>query len=129
MSIYDESIELKKTTLNRFCQGIEELINELVQDTMILHWDEDHITRKLLYGLEQKLNGVVISDLDNRAVFLTPFKLTKPVEAKFGDIAIVVNVSYDDDDTIEGVAFLEAKRKYKSSSNYDALKWDQLERV
>ncbi len=129
MNQYQETVEIHKLTLNRFCQGIEELINELVQEIFILNWDEDFITRKLLSQLAQKLNGSQITDLENRVVFLTPFKLTKPVEKKFGDIAIIVNIEYGDGDKIEGIAFLEAKRKYKESRNFDAIKWEQLERI
>ena len=124
-----ESVEIQKTTLNKFCQGIEELINELVQENVVLDWDEDYITRKFLYELQRKLNGNLITDLENRVVFLTPFKLKKTVEKKFGDIAIIVNIEYGDKDNIEGIAFLEAKRKYKESRNFDALDWKQLERI
>ena len=127
--MYRESVEIQKTTLNKFCQGIEELINELVKESVVLNWDEDYLTRKLLSQLKQKLNGSLISDLENRVVFLTPFKLTKPVEKKFGDIAIIVNIEYGDGDSVEGIAFLEAKKKYKESRNFDALKWEQLERI
>lgn len=126
---YRETVEIKKLTLNRFCQGIEELINELVEEIFVRDWDEDYITRKFLSQITQKLNGSQISDIENRVVFLTPFKLTKPVEQKFGDIAIIVNIEYGDGDNIEGIAFLEAKRKYKESRNFDAIKWEQLERI
>lgn len=124
-----ELVEIQRTSLNKFCQGIEELINELVEESVVLNWDEDYLTRRFLSQLKQRLNGSLITDLENRVVFLTPFKLTKPVEKKFGDIAIIVNIEYGDGDNVEGIAFLEAKRKYKESRKFDALKWDQLERI
>lgn len=126
---YQDTVEVQKLTLNKFCQSIEELINELVQEIFVLDWDEDYITRKFLSQIAQRLNGSQIVDLENRAVFLTPFKLTKPLEKKFGDIAVIVNIAYSDGDQIEGIAFLEAKRKYKQSRCFDAIKWEQLERI
>jgi len=124
-----DSVEIQKTTLNKFCQGIEELINELVKEDYVLDWEEDTLTRKFLSRLRNKLNGSLITDLENRVVFLSPFKLSKPAEYKFGDIAIIVNIEYGDGDNLEGIAFLEAKKKYKESRNYDAIKWEQLERI
>jgi hypothetical protein len=124
-----DTVEIRKTTLNKFCQGIEEIINLLVQDSVVLNWNEDFITRKFLFRLTENLNGSLITDIENRVVFLTPFKLNKTPEAKFGDIGIIVNIEYEDGDTIEGVAFLEAKKKNKESRNFDAIKWEQLERI
>lgn len=125
----NKSVEIKKISLNKFCQEVEELINELVEESYVLDWNEDYLTRKLLSQLTVRLNGSLISDLENKVVFLTPFKLTKPLENKFGDIAIIVNIDYGDGDNIEGIAFIEAKRKYKESRNFDAIKWEQLERI
>lgn len=127
--MYQNTVEIQKSNLNKFCQEVEELINELVQENYVLNWDEDFLTRKFLSQLTQRLNGSLITDLENRVVFLTPFKLTKPVEKKFGDIAIIVRIEFGDGDVIEGIAFLEAKRKYKESRNFDAIKWEQLERI
>ncbi|MDX1909943.1 MAG: hypothetical protein SFV22_00585 [Saprospiraceae bacterium] len=127
--MYQPSVEIQKSNLNKFCQEVEELINDLVQENYVLNWDEDFLTRKFLSQLTQRLNGSLITDLENRVVFLTPFKLTKPVEKKFGDIAIIVTIEFGDGDKIEGIAFLEAKRKYKESRNFDAIKWEQLERI
>lgn len=124
-----ETVEIKKTTINKFCQGIEEVINELVEDVKILNWDEDHITRKLLSQLTTKLSGSLLSDMENKVVFFTPFKLRKGLEEKYGDIAIIVSIEYTDGDKIEGIAFLEAKKKYKDTGVYSAIKWDQLERI
>jgi hypothetical protein len=125
-----ETVELKKITLTKFCQEIEKIIKDVVDETSLIDWDEDHITRRLLHLMRVNLNGSQIEDLELRNIFINPFKLkSKKLENSYGDIAIVVKIEYKDGDTIEGVAFLEAKRKYKESGNFDALKWDQLERI
>lgn len=124
-----EPIEVNKTTLNKFCQIIEELINDLVEESKILNWKEDHITLRFLSQLNQRLSGSLITDLDNGAIFLTPYKVSPEVEKKFGDIAIIVHIEYGDGDEIEGIAFLEAKKKDVKKRKYMAIKWEQLERI
>ena len=124
-----EELELQKISLNKFCQNIELLINDLVQENSALNWDEDFLTRKLLAAIKEKLDGSIISELGNKVIFLTPFKLKKTLENKYGDIAIIVKINYDDGDSLNGVAFLEAKRKYKESGHYDAIHWGQLKRI
>lgn len=123
------SVEIQRMTLNKFCLAIEEVINDLVASSKALRWDENYITAELFARITTRLNGSLISDLDDKVVFLTPFKLGLSSEKKFGDIAIIVNIDYGDGDSIEGVAFLEAKKKYKASRNFDALKWEQLNRI
>lgn len=125
----NDLVEIQKTSLNKFCLGIEELINDLVEANFILDWDEDTLTRKFLSQLRQRLNGSLITDHDNRVIFLTPYKLSKTVEKKYGDIGIIVNIEYGDGDKVEGMALLEAKRRYKDSRRYDALDWSQLDRI
>ena len=127
--MYKDQVEIKRLTLNKFCQGIEQIINDLVQENLVLNWDEDYLTRKFLSELTKHLSGSLISDLSNSVVFLTPYKLSKPEEFKFGDIGIVARIEYEDGDIIEGISFIEAKRKYKESRKYDAMDWEQLERI
>ncbi|MBB1324132.1 hypothetical protein H5089_01150 [Pseudoalteromonas sp. SR45-1] len=63
------------------------------------------------------------------------YKNTKEqgIEQKHGDIGILVQLHFDDDKVLEGVAFLEAKRIYRntkddSKSKFAALDSEQLER-
>lgn len=127
--MFQNETEIQKITLNKFCLGIEELINELVEESKVFSWQEDTITLKFLSQLRQRLNGSLISDMESRIVFLSPFKLRKANEKYYGDIGIIVEIEYGDGDKIEGIAFLEAKRKFKASRNYESLKWEQLERI
>lgn len=126
----NEPVEIKKITLNKFCQEVEKIIKSVVDETSMIDWNEDHITRRLLHLMRFNLNGSQIEDLELRNVFINPFKLkSKKMENSYGDIAVVVKIEYKDGDWLEGVGFLEAKRKYKDSGAFDALKWGQLEKI
>lgn len=59
----------------------------------------------------------------------TAFKLRGKNENKFGDIALLVNIHYHDGDNLEGVAFLEAKKRNKNQTKFGAVKTAQLKRI
>lgn len=47
------------------------------------------------------------------------------LERENGDVAFLIDINFDNGNTLLGVGFLEAKRIYTSGS-FDALKWAQL---
>jgi hypothetical protein len=57
------------------------------------------------------------------------FKQSGTIEHFFGDIALVTTISYQDRDSLEGVAFLEAKKRYIGTTSFDAMKQNQLELI
>ncbi len=132
-----------------FLYTIEGIVRKNVRGNYPRDWDEDFITRSLLKSLRTVFGPQTRIHLD--APFLLPpliipvlrpwsvidelvvgwdaYKMTGAKENKFGDVAILVTIRYPDGDKIEGVAFLEAKKRYKNSSNFQAIDFQQLKRI
>lgn len=92
------------------------------------YWDENHITYRLLESLLRFRDGLTVTDLERPvSVRFDGFKARGPLEAKHGDVAIVVQRRSWEGETLTGVGFLEAKRRYPSSQEYDALDFSQLQ--
>ncbi|HEY2583971.1 MAG TPA: hypothetical protein VGI43_19335, partial [Mucilaginibacter sp.] len=123
------SQNLNTQSIIKFNQSLEQSIQHEINEAYPLHWEEDYITRRLLTVLAGLNNSQieVLNSLTN--VFIKPFKLKGVNEHKFGDIAILVEIEYKDGDKLKGVAFLEAKRKFRDSSEYDSLDFEQLKRI
>ena len=113
-----------------FCNEIERIINEQVVDNFPIDWDEDFITRSILKEFRNKFKKIVIRGYGNPIhIKWLPYKFTGKPERVFGDIALIVKLQYMDGDTLEGVAFIEAKKRYKNKINFDTLKFPQLKKI
>lgn len=136
---------------SEFLCTIEKIVRKSVRGNYPRDWDEDFITRSLLKSLRTTFGGQTRIHFDNP--FLLPplivpfprrlsvidgyelqvewdaYKMTGAGENKFGDVAILVAIRYPDGDKIEGVAFLEAKKRYKNGSNFRAVDFQQLKRI
>ena len=100
--------------------------------------DEDHLTRSILLALRDEHSNVIIekdTSGKNLKCHWDVYKNTKEhgLEQKHGDIGLLVQLLFDYEKVLEGVAFLEAKRIYfdqndDSKSKFSALNKLQLER-
>lgn len=108
---------------------MEERIQEEIQDAYPTDWDEDYITRRILVAIKS-LNYTQVEYLTTfNNIFIKAFKQKGSIETNYGDIAFILDITYKDGDSIRGVAFLEAKRRYEGTNEYSALKRTQLERI
>ena len=113
-----------------FVSEIEDILLEHVKNNYPVDWDENFITRSLLKEIRHRLGSVFVADLQHRTrIDWVPYKLSGTPENKFGDIAILVNIRYQDGDGIEGVAFLEAKKRNQKETEFGAIKTEQLENI
>lgn len=120
---------LKRLKLQKFCQLLEERIQEEIQDAYPTDWDEDYITRRILVAIKSLSYTQVEYLTTFNNIFIKAFKQKGAIETNFGDIAFVLDITYKDGDSIKGVAFLEAKRRYEGTNEYSAIKKIQLERI
>ena len=90
----------------------ESILRDRISRAYPRYWDENHITYSILEEFEQKFKDLSITDYPNGLhTRWSAYKFTGNIETKFGDIGILVNIVYDDGSRLEGVAFLEAKRR------------------
>jgi hypothetical protein len=50
-------------------------------------------------------------------------------EHNFGDIGVVINIHFNDRDSLEGVGFIEAKIRNKAKGNYASFEAPQVDRI
>jgi len=109
---------------------LEMILRENVADNFPQYWDENHITLSILKEFGRALNMVKIDDFGRKMkIEWNAFKLKGKNETKFGDVAILVNVVHYDGDRMEGVAFLEAKKRYPRGVEFTSINQDQVSRI
>ena len=129
MSYYGRGVTLKRIKLVKFCQLLEERIQEEIENAYPTDWDEDYITRRIIVAIKSLGNSQVEYLTVFNNIFISAFKQNGNTENKYGDIAFVLDIEYKDGDKLKGVAFLEAKKRYLGTNEYSAIKFDQLERI
>lgn len=107
--------------------------NKVIRDSIIScyprAWDENHITHKWLSSLRDHTSKISYASHYRINVIWDAFKLNGTLERNNGDIAFIVKITFQNEKSLSGVAFLEAKRIYENSGKYDALDWSQLKRI
>ena len=95
------------------------------------YWDEDQLTINFLIALTKKLSNCTITDLRGISkVYINAFKQSGTLtETKYGDIAVILNITFPDGENLEGVGYLEAKKRKKGAIVFDAVKETQLRTI
>ncbi len=137
-----------------FLIRVEDIVTNKVYGNFPIDWDEDFITRDLLRALRQvEKRQLRVSPLDERYPYFpypgpllpywiwehlagtvlnvewSSYKQTGTPERYFGDVAVLVLAQYYDGDRVEGVGFLEAKKRDRGNTKFGAIKVGQLKRI
>lgn len=118
------------TELVAFTGKLDKIINESISSIPMHSWNEDHITYTMLASLNTALSSIVLNGYDfRRRIDWEAYKLRGTYEQYFGDIAILVSINYKDGTNLEGVTFLEAKKRDWRKTTFSAMKTDQCKRI
>jgi hypothetical protein len=116
--------------LDDLYREIEAALHECIDGALEYDWNEDYLSRSVCRILRDRspfqfftFDGDIA---ETRVIFK---KNTGRIETSRGDIGVVVRLTTKADRTVVGFGYLEAKRRYTSSRNYDELRWDQLQRI
>jgi hypothetical protein len=116
--------------IQSFLGAVERILERQVKDSFPRYWDENSITLNILKEFETVLNTVRINGFKRRMqIDWKAFKLARPAESKFGDVAFLVSINYQDGDRIEGAAFLEAKKRERDRTRFGAMRTGQFKRI
>lgn len=116
--------------LVEFTGKLENVIRDSIGGVSGHEWDEDFITRNLLRDLRNDLSGFRFIGRDKKsAINWQIYKLKGTFENNFGDIALVVNINYRDGTSINGAAFLEAKKRDWRKTTFGAMKLPQAKKI
>lgn len=109
---------------------LEKIFADNIRGNYSESYDENHITFCILNEIRKKFVHIEVDSYPGRiSLAWRPWKLKGKYENNFGDIAILVNIIDNDGVEIQGVSFLEAKKRYRESGKFDAVKEDQLSRI
>lgn len=118
---------MKKLKFYDWLKEVEDVVSSSVRNCSPRGWNEDHISYTWLQSVTQNFRDVTITDVPSHfSMAWDAYKADGALEQDHGDIAIIVRIAFPKQKTLDGVAFLEAKRNYESSG-YKKLNWEQLE--
>ena len=87
-------------------------------------------TFDVLDTIRKQLNGAHVTGLRYPcSIKSQAYKLRDRPETRYGDIAIVVRLTSWDREVIEGVGFLEAKKRSLRNQSFEAFKPTQAQRI
>lgn len=116
--------------LVEFTGRLENVIRHSISGVSGHEWDEDFITLNLLRDLRNELSGSRFIGRDKKSgIKWQIYKLKGTFENDFGDIALVVNINYQDGTSINGAAFLEAKKRDWRKTTFGAMKLLQAKKI
>lgn len=108
---------------------IDRAATEAVRSCLPHDWSEDFITRTLLRSISKPMQLKTYGSTRPMHVRWDVRKLLGTNENAFGDIAFLVKISTWANDTIEGVGFLEAKKRDFNKNTFSQIKKPQLRRI
>lgn len=109
---------------------LEGIVRSAVAGNYPIDWNEDFITRSLLKALRSDLGHVHLSDQpEGLEIRWRAWKQVGRAEHTFGDVAVLVRLRARGlRRPLDGVGFLEAKRRYPSGT-FDELRPGQMTRI
>jgi len=114
------------TTGSSLEQDIQREINTFTKDL----WKEDAITIGVVKQIRGALaNTTIEGDPVKSKVLARAYKADGKVEERFGDLAIVVRITFRDGEQLEGVAFYEAKIRDWDKNTLPAAKKGKLNQM
>jgi hypothetical protein len=110
---------------------IEKTITEKVHENYPHDWDENIITREIVREFRNNYKRIDLIDRKSAKTIIewSAYKQTGKVENFLGDIGILIKVHLKNGISLEGIALIEAKRRYEDAGHFNAMDMDQIERI
>lgn len=113
-----------------FVADVETLVRNHVRLKHPYNWDENHITMSLLEALRNRFSELTLTGFsENLEIRCEAYKYNRPEEYEYGDIGIYVHFTRREGPSLEGAAFLEAKKRTDNRTTFDELKGPQLKTI
>lgn len=125
--MYFKEFLMKKSELIHL---INESLNNVIghEANTRRNWDEDYLTRSWIAKLIEVLSGQTLDTYRGVShIKWDAFKLTGTVEHLHGDIAVIVRFIYDKNKMLDGIGFVEAKKRYIDNGKWTAIDTNQID--
>ena len=108
----------------------EDLIRAAIRDSYPIDWREEYLVRTLLRKIRDELQHLELdSVVFDAKVGWSIYQNHGRQEHMFGDIGVLVRLSFVDGKVVEGVGYLEAKKRTRNKDTFDELKLPQMRRI
>jgi hypothetical protein len=110
--------------------SIEAELHYRIERSIAFDWNEDFLSRTFCEILRDRSPFTFLT-FDGETAETNVFfkKQSGKQENLFGDIGALVRIVTKDGTPITAWGYLEAKRRYRDSGEFDEIRWDQLERI
>ncbi|WP_143844972.1 hypothetical protein [Nostoc sp. T09] len=110
---------------------LEKIFRQQILDSYPSDWDEDYITRKILFEYRKLFRNIQINGFSSLPVTINSaaYKLIGNTETQFGDIGFIVKLTYSGSHSFEGATSLEAKKIHKNKRSFEEIKGKQLNKI
>lgn len=107
----------------------EDVIRSAIKDSFPIDWREEYLVRSLLRKLRDDLKSFSIESRFHAAkIDWSIYQNTGLQEQNFGDIGLLARFSFADGRKMEGVAYLEAKKRTRGKETFDEIRVTQLKK-
>ncbi len=119
-----------KDSMKSLSYELESLIYSNVKESYPKNWDQQQITKSLFSDLKELFKGKIIhTPGDTIKTDWQLFQLKNNADAIFGEIAVVVQVSYHDGQTARGVVFYDVAEKDGGKNSFSNLHKNNYRRL
>ena len=108
---------------SNFLSALENILSEGVTSNYPNSWNEDQITYSILDGIRREFGKRIVIEgfRENMKIQWEFWKHPeKKSEFSYEDLAFVVDILHKDGDRLEGVAFIEAKKRHRDKTTFEA---------
>jgi hypothetical protein len=117
-------------SLHWHIRNAESAIREAVRNCFPTDWREEFIVRTLLKKFRDDLGSLSITSQSHTVkVDWSVYQNHGVQEQTFGDIGLLVRFNFKDGRTVEGVAYIEAKKRSRGKDTFDELRVAQLRTI
>jgi hypothetical protein len=109
-------------------KNFEQIIHNQVKRNYPFHWDENYITLHILKSFSKYFSQIELQNYHEESVFIKwhCFEAKGLSDNFFSSIALIVKINNRNRDILEGVTFIDTKKRLDQSIKFDELKLPQL---
>jgi hypothetical protein len=130
MKIIKQLASGNKNSLKSLSYELEALLYSNIKENYPGNWNRDSITRSIFSDMKKLLHGKKIHTPGNTINTLWQLhQLKKDDDSRSGDIALIMQITYHDGQTSEGVAFFDSAEKDPGKNSFSILNKNRLKRL
>ncbi|OHD65402.1 MAG: hypothetical protein A2176_15725 [Spirochaetes bacterium RBG_13_51_14] len=130
MKVIKKIVPANRNGMKSLSFEMESIVYSNVKENFPDTWNRNFMTRSLFSDLKKLFHGKTIHTPGNTMKsFWRLYHSKEEAETVFGDIALIMNVSYHDGQTAEGVAFIDIAEKDPGKNTFSSLNKNKMRKL